>query len=86
MAQAKVLTEAELKRALAVVAGRRHAEWDRVALLLPHCRIRRWNSVAAMGVAVCAVGALWQPASAWPWWGASEPLGRGAQALQQLPA
>ena len=36
MAQAKVLSEAELKRALAVVAGRRHADRDRLALLLTH--------------------------------------------------
>ena len=36
MAQAKVLTEQEFKRALAVVAKRRHAERDRLALLLTH--------------------------------------------------
>ena len=34
MAQAKVLTEQEFKRTLAVVAKRRHVERDRLALLL----------------------------------------------------
>ena len=48
MAQAKVLSEAELKRALAVVAGRRHADRDRLALLLTH-----WA-----GMRVCEVAAL----------------------------
>ena len=36
MAQAKVITEQELKRALAIIAGRRHADRDRLALLLSH--------------------------------------------------
>jgi integrase/recombinase XerD len=48
MAQAKVLTERELKRALAVTATRRHAERDRLALLLTH-----WA-----GMRVCEVAAL----------------------------
>ena len=48
MAQAKVLTEAELKRALAVVMSRRHAQRDRLALLLTH-----WA-----GMRVCEVAAL----------------------------
>jgi integrase/recombinase XerD len=48
MAQAKVLTERELKRALAVVVARRHADRDRLALLLTH-----WA-----GMRVCEVAAL----------------------------
>ena len=48
MAEAKVLTEAELKRALAVVARRRHADRDRLALLLT-----QWA-----GMRVCEVAAL----------------------------
>ncbi len=48
MAQAKVLTERELKRALAVAATRRHADRDRLALLLTH-----WA-----GMRVCEVAAL----------------------------
>ena len=48
MAQAKILTDAELKRALAVIAQRRHAQRDRLALLLTH-----WA-----GMRVCEVAAL----------------------------
>ena len=48
MAQAKVITEQELKRALAMVAGRKHAARDRLALLLTH-----WA-----GMRVCEVAAL----------------------------
>lgn len=48
MAQAKVVTEQELKRALAVVAARRHAQRDRIALLLTH-----WA-----GMRVCEVAAI----------------------------
>lgn len=48
MAQAKVLSEKELKRALAVIATRRHADRDRLALLLTH-----WA-----GMRVCEVAAL----------------------------
>ncbi len=48
MAQAKVLTEKELKRALAVIVTRRHADRDRLALLLTH-----WA-----GMRVCEVAAL----------------------------
>lgn len=48
MPQAKVLTEQELKRALSVVATRRHAARDRLALLLTH-----WA-----GMRVCEVAAL----------------------------
>jgi integrase/recombinase XerD len=43
-----VLTEKELKRALSVVAGHRHADRDRLALLLTH-----WA-----GMRVCEVAAL----------------------------
>ena len=48
MAQAKVLSEQEFKRALAIIAKRRHAERDRLALLLTH-----WA-----GMRVCEVAAL----------------------------
>ena len=48
MSQAKVLTERELKRALAVITSRRHADRDRLALLLTH-----WA-----GMRVCEVAAL----------------------------
>ena len=48
MAQAKVLSEQEFKRALAVVAKRRHHARDRLALLLTH-----WA-----GMRVCEVAAL----------------------------
>ena len=48
MAQAKVLTERELKRALVVAATCRHADRDRLALLLTH-----WA-----GMRVCEVAAL----------------------------
>lgn len=48
MPQAKVLTEKELKRALSVVAGHKHADRDRLALLLTH-----WA-----GMRVCEVAAL----------------------------
>jgi integrase/recombinase XerD len=48
MAQAKVLTEKEFKRALTVVATRRHSERDRLALLLTH-----WA-----GMRVCEAAAL----------------------------
>jgi integrase/recombinase XerD len=48
MAQAKVITEQELKRALGIVAGRKHAARDRLALLLTH-----WA-----GMRVCEVAAL----------------------------
>ena len=48
MPQAKVLTERELKRALAVVAAHRYPNRDRLALLLTH-----WA-----GMRVCEVAAL----------------------------
>jgi integrase/recombinase XerD len=48
MAQARVLTEREFKKVLAVVLPRRHADRDRLALLLTH-----WA-----GMRVCEVAAL----------------------------
>lgn len=48
MAQAKVLTEKEFKRVLAIIAARRHSDRDRLALLLTH-----WA-----GMRVCEVAAL----------------------------
>ena len=48
MAQAKVVSEQELKRALGVISGHRHAQRDRMALLLTH-----WA-----GMRVCEVAAL----------------------------
>ena len=62
MAQAKVLSEAELKRVLAIVAGRRHADRDRLALLLTHWAGMRVCEVAALrrssGPFVTALGLL----------------------------
>ena len=48
MAQAKILSEQEFKRTLAVIAKRRHADRDRIAFLLTH-----WA-----GMRVCEVAAL----------------------------
>lgn len=48
MAQAKVISEQELKRALVMVAARKHAARDRLALLLTH-----WA-----GMRVCEAAAL----------------------------
>ena len=48
MAQAKIVTEQELKRALSILRDRRHADRDRLALLLTH-----WA-----GMRVCEVAAL----------------------------
>ena len=48
MAQAKVVSEQELKRALGVISGHRHAQRDRMALLLTH-----WA-----GMRVCEVATL----------------------------
>jgi integrase/recombinase XerD len=50
MVQAKVLSEQEFKRALAVVAKRRHAERDRLALLLTHWAGMRVCEVATLTV------------------------------------
>ena len=48
MAQAKIVTEQEMKRALSILRDRRHADRDRLALLLTH-----WA-----GMRVCEVAAL----------------------------
>jgi integrase/recombinase XerD len=48
MAQAKIVTEQELKRALSILRDRRHADRDKLALLLTH-----WA-----GMRVCEVAAL----------------------------
>jgi integrase/recombinase XerD len=48
MAQAKVITEQELKRALGMVTGRKHAARDRLALLLTHWADIRVCEVAAL--------------------------------------
>jgi integrase/recombinase XerD len=48
MPQAKIITDAEFKRAIAIVATRRHVARDRLALLLTH-----WA-----GMRVCEVAAL----------------------------
>lgn len=48
MPQAKVLSEKEFKRALAVIADRRHAARDRLALLLTHLAGMRVCEVAAL--------------------------------------
>ena len=48
MAQAKIVTEQEMKRALSILRDRRHADRDRLARLLTH-----WA-----GMRVCEVAAL----------------------------
>jgi integrase/recombinase XerD len=48
MAQAKVISEQELKRALGMVTGRKHAARDRLALLLTHLAGMRVCEVAAL--------------------------------------
>ena len=50
MKQAKVLTEAEMKRLLAVIAGDRHAERNRVAVMLSHLAGLRVGEIAALRV------------------------------------
>ncbi len=42
MKQAKVLTEAEMKRLLAVVANDRHPERNRLAVMLSHPQGSAW--------------------------------------------
>ena len=49
MAQAKVISEQELKRALGMVTGRKHAARDRLALLLTHWAGMRVCEVSAVG-------------------------------------
>ncbi len=48
MKQAKVLTEAELKRVLALVAHGKHAQRNRLALLLSHYAGLRVGEIAAL--------------------------------------
>lgn len=48
MKQAKVLSEQELKRVLAVVAGSRHAARNRLAILLSHLAGLRVGEIAAL--------------------------------------
>ena len=55
MAQAKVLSEQEFKRALAVVAKRRHHARDRLALLLTHWAGMRVCEVAALNRNLCII-------------------------------
>ena len=49
MAQAKVVSEQELKRALGVISGHRHAQRDRMALLLTH-----WAGTLVYNLNQCA--------------------------------
>jgi integrase/recombinase XerD len=56
MGQAKVLTEAEFKNAMAVAAQRRHGDRDRLALLLTHLAGLRVCEAAGLTVAI-VVGA-----------------------------
>ena len=46
MAQAKIVTEQEMKRALSILRDRRHADRDRLALLLTH-----WAGMRVCGLA-----------------------------------
>ena len=48
MVQAKVITEQELKRAVAIIAGRGHADRDRLALLLSHLADMRVCKIAGI--------------------------------------
>lgn len=48
MRQARVLTDPEFKRLLAVVAQRRHASRDRVALILSHLAGLRVGEIAGL--------------------------------------
>ena len=50
MKQAKVLTDAELKRLLAVIANDRHSERNRIALMLSHLAGLRVGEIAALSV------------------------------------
>ncbi len=50
MKQAKVLTDAELKRLLAVAANNRHSERNRIALMLSHLAGLRVGEIAALSV------------------------------------
>ena len=48
MKQAKVLTDAEMKRLLAVIANSRHAERNRLAVMLSHLAGLRVGEIAAL--------------------------------------
>ncbi len=50
MKQAKVLTDAEMKRLLAVIANGRHAERNRLAVMLSHLAGLRVGEIAALTV------------------------------------
>ncbi len=50
MKQAKVLTDAEMKRLLAVIANSRHAERNRLAVMLSHLAGLRVGEIAALTV------------------------------------
>ena len=51
MKQAKVLTDAEMKRLLAVVADGKHSELNRIAVMLSHFAGLRVGEIASLGVA-----------------------------------
>ena len=48
MKQAKVLTAAEMKRMLAVIASRRHAERNRLAVMFSHLAGLRVGEIAGL--------------------------------------
>ena len=48
MAQAKIVTEQELKRTLSILRDRRHGDLDRLALLLTHWAGMRDCEMAAL--------------------------------------
>ncbi len=50
MKQAKVLTDAEMKRLPAVIAGGRHGERNRLVVMLSHFAGLSAGEVAALGV------------------------------------
>ena len=50
MKQAKVLTEAERKRLLAVIANERHSERNRLAVMLSHLAGLRVGEIAALRI------------------------------------
>ena len=50
MKQAKVLTEAEQKRLLAVIANERHSERNRLAVMLSHLAGLRVGEIASLRI------------------------------------
>ncbi len=50
MKQAKVLTEAEMKRLLAVIANDKHSERNRLAVMLSHLAGLRVGEIAALRI------------------------------------